>query len=134
MSFKKLITIVLCAAAAVGAGCASASSKQPPLSRKGDVVAQGTGPLSFRSPERGMVSVYDVTINTVVHSSGLQPGDVIATSPVNGIITVSEPGRAGTQTVYSGLNKSHQYEIWFIPARGGQITYTTAPVAGQPAR
>jgi hypothetical protein len=130
--FKKLITIAIVAASLTG--CASSQSKQPPLSRKGDVVAQGTGPLSFRSPERGMVSVYDVTINTVVHSSGLQPGDVLATNPPAGIITVSEPGRAGTQTVYSGMNKSHQYEIWFIPARGGQMTYTTAPVAGQPAR
>jgi hypothetical protein len=106
------------------AGCA-ARPKAPPIARRGDVVAQGTGPLSFRAPDRGLVSVYDVATNTVIHSSGVTPGSVLTVNTNTGGITVSDPG-GGTQNVYQGLNKSHRYEIWFIPAqsaRGG----TTRP-------
>ena len=37
------------------------------------------------------------------------------------VAKVTDPG-GGTQTVYQGLNKSHRYEIWFIPAQGGTTT------------
>ncbi|MEA2734052.1 MAG: hypothetical protein QOE14_503 [Humisphaera sp.] len=112
----KRITLMIVAATLV-AGC-TMQSKQPPLSRRGEVVAQGTGPLSFRAPERGLVSVYDVATNTVIHSSGVSPGSVLMVNTTTGNIAVSDPG-GGTQTVYQGLNKSHRYEIWFIPAQGG---------------
>ena len=112
MSNKLLILIV----AATLAGCA-AQPKQPPLTRRGDVVAQGTGPLSFKAPDRGLVSVYDVATNTVISSSGVTSGSVLTVATNTGNITISEPG-GGTQTVYQGLNKSHRYEIWFIAAQG----------------
>ena len=124
MSKKLLILIV----AATLAGC-GAQPKQPPLTRRGDVVAQGTGPLSFRAPDRGLVSVYDVATNTIIHTSGVTAGSVLTVNTNSGNITVSEPG-GGTQTVYQGLNKSHRYEVWFIPAQGGggttRATATTA--------
>jgi hypothetical protein len=120
---KKLFILIVVAALA---GCA-AQPKQPPLTRRGDVVAQGTGPLSFRAPDRGLVSVYDVATNTVIHSSGVTSGAVLTVNTTSGNITVSEPG-GGTQTVYQGLNKSHRYEMWFIPAQGGGTT-TTKPSA-----
>ena len=120
---KKLFILIVAAALA---GCA-AQPKQPPLTRRGDVVAQGTGPLSFRAPDRGLVSVYDVATNTVIHASGVTSGAVLTVNTTSGNITVSEPG-GGTQTVYQGLNKSHRYEMWFIPAQGGGTT-TTKPSA-----
>src|SRR3712207_1286854 len=58
------------------AGCAT-QSKAPPIAPKGEVVAQGTGPLSFRAAERGQVSVYDVDTRTVIHASGVGPGSVL---------------------------------------------------------
>jgi hypothetical protein len=117
----KKFTILLLAAAL--AGCAS-NNKQP-VPRRGEVVAQGTGTLSFRAPDRGLVSVYDVNNDAIIHTSGVGPNSVIALNPSTGNITMTDSDHAGTQNVYSGLNKSHRYEIWFIPARGG--TYTTAP-------
>ena len=120
MSNKLLILIV----AATLAGCA-AQPKQPPLTRRGDVVAQGTGPLSFKAPDRGLVSVYDVATNTVIHSSGVTTGSILTVNTNTGGITISEPG-GGTQNVYQGLNKSHRYEIWFIPAQGGTTTRSAA--------
>ena len=120
MSGKLLILLV----AATLAGC-GAQPKQPPLTRRGDVVAQGTGPLSFRAPDRGLVSVYDVATNTVIHSSGVTTGSILTVNTNTGGITISEPG-GGTQNVYQGLNKSHRYEIWFIPAQGGTTTRSSA--------
>ena len=120
--------------AASSAARAQAARATPPLSRRGEVVAQGTGPLSFRAPDRGLVSVYDVATNTIIHSSGVTPGSVLTVNTNSGNITVSDPG-GGTQTVYQGLNKSHRYEIWFIPAHaahGGttRTAYSTAREQG----
>ena len=117
---SKILLILIVAATL--AGCAT-QPKQPPLSRRGEVGAQGTGPLSFRAPDRGLVSVYDVATNTIIHSSGVTPGSVLTVNTNSGNITVSDPG-GGTQNVYSGLNKSHRYEIWFIPAQGGTTRAT----------
>lgn len=111
---------ILFVAATLLAGC-QAQPKQPPLSRRGEVVAQGTGPLSFRAPDRGLVSVFDVATNTIIHSSGVTPGSVLTVNTNSGNITISDPG-GGTQQVYQGLNKSHRYEIWFIPAQGAGPT------------
>ncbi len=105
-------------------GC-GAQPKQPPLTRRGDVVAQGTGPLSFRAPDRGLVSVYDVATNTIINTSGVTAASVLTVNTNSGNITVTEPG-GGTQTVYQGLNKSHRYEIWFIPAQGSGTTRASA--------
>ena len=113
--------ILTLAALALAGGCAT-GPKRAPISPRGDGVAQGTGPLSFRASERGMVSVYDANTNTVVHASGLTPGSVIMTNPAVGNISVTDSG-AGTQTVYSGLNKSHRYQVWFIPAHSVGTTY-----------
>ena len=112
-----VLAFILFGAATLATGC-HAQPKQPPLSRRGEVVAQGTGPLSFRAPDRGLVSVYNVATNTIIHSSGVTPGSVLTVNTNTGNITVSDPG-GGTQNVYQGLNKSHRYEIWFIPAQGG---------------
>ena len=120
MSRNLLILLV----AATLAGCGT-QPKQPPLTRRGEVVAQGTGPLSFRAPDRGLVSVYDVATNTVIHSSGVTTGSILTVNTNTGGITISEPG-GGTQNVYQGLNKSHRYEIWFIPAQGGTTTRSAA--------
>ena len=118
---KKLVILIVAAALA---GCV-AQPKQPPITRRGEVVAQGTGPLSFRAPDRGLVSVYDVATNTVIHSSGVTTGSILTVNTNTGGITISEPG-GGTQNVYQGLNKSHRYEIWFIPAQGGTTTRSAA--------
>jgi hypothetical protein len=121
----KKLSIVMIAATLLAAGCAT-RPKAPPITRRGDVVAQGAGPLSFRAPDRGLVSVYDVATNTVIHSSGVTPGAVLTVNTNTGNITVSDPG-GGTQSVYSGLIKSHRYEIWFIPAQPAQGGTTTRP-------
>ena len=123
MSNKLLILIV----AATLAGCA-AQPTQPPLTRRGDVVAQGTGPLSFKAPDRGLVSVYDVATNTIIHTSGVTTGALLTVNTNTGSITVAEPG-GGTQTVYQGLNKSHRYEIWYIAAQGGTTRSSSATSA-----
>src|SRR5688500_17011391 len=115
---KQLFMLMI--AATVIVGCAP-RAKTPPLTRRGDVMAQGTGPLSFRAPDRGLVSVYDVATNTIIHSSGVTPGSVLTVNTNSGAISISDPG-GGTQNVYQGLNKSHRYEIWFIPAHGAPTT------------
>jgi hypothetical protein len=119
---KPFFVLMLAAIALAGGGCAS-GPKTPPLSPKGEVVAQGSGPLSFRASERGMVSVYDVNMNTVVHAGGMMPGSLIMTNPAAGNISVTDSGSTATQNVYSGLNRSHRYEVWFIPATGAATTY-----------
>lgn len=102
-------------------GCSIQSKKQPPIPRRGEVVAQGVGTLSFRAPGRGLVSVYDVETNSVIHSSAVTEGSVVRVTPSTGMITATDAASGGTQNVYSGLNKSHRYEMWFIPT-GHSVT------------
>jgi len=110
------------------AGCAS-TPKQV-IQPRGDVVAQGTGQLSFRAPGPGLVSVYDVNDNSVISSSAVDSGSVVSLNPAAGNITVTDVSHAGTQVVHTGINKSHQYEMWFISR-----TYTPLNAAAtQPLR
>jgi hypothetical protein len=113
----KISTTLLLLATLVG--CA-AQNKQP-VPRRGEVVAQGTGPLSFRAPGAGLVSVYDVNTNSVIHSSAVKEGTVVLLNPQAGNITVTDP-----EVVHTGVNKSHVYEMWFIPSRGHLGTDTSA--------
>src|SRR5438445_368598 len=101
-------------------GCVSQPKETIP--RRGEVVAQGTGQLSFRAPDTGLVSVYDVNTDSIIHSSAVGRGSVIAVNPQAGNITVTDPDRAGTEIVHTGVERSHRYEMWFIPVGGG--TYT----------
>src|SRR5688500_2534401 len=110
-----ILLLMTATSLAISTGCASPSSKNP-IPRRGDVVAQGTGTLSFRAPAAGLASVYDVNSNSVIHSSAVKEGTVIALNPQAGNITVTDADRAGSQVVHSGVSKSHRYEIWFIPA------------------
>jgi hypothetical protein len=122
MAFTGVGVIVLAAALC---GCASSPARMP-IPRRGEVVAQGVGTLSFRSPDVGLVSVYDVNSDSVIHSGAVVKGSVVSLNPQAGNITVTDADRAGSQIVHTGLEKSHRYELWFIPVRGG--TYTaTAP-------
>ena len=113
---SRYILIIILTAAMTSLGCAS--SRTPVIPRRGDVVAQGTGPLSFRAPGRGLVSVYDVNTNSVIHSSAVNDGTLVALNPQAGNVSVTDADRAGTQIVHSGLSKSHRYEMWFIPSAG----------------
>jgi hypothetical protein len=123
------ITILLLLIAMMAIGCASKPKEVIP--RRGEVVAQGTGPLSFRAPAVGLVSVYDVKSNSVINSSAVKEGTVVAVNPQAGNITVTDPDRAGTQIVHTGVSKSHPYEMWFIAQRGQlgyETTTTTRPI------
>lgn len=108
------------------AGCASAPKQV--IEPKGDVVAQGIGQLSFRAPGPGLVSIYDVSDNSVISSTAVDSGSVVSLNPAAGNITVTDVSHAGTQVVHTGINKSHQYELWFISR-----TYNPS-VATQPLR
>lgn len=118
------ISIILCIVlGAVLTGCATA--KRATVSRRGEVVAQGTGTtLSFRSPDAGLVSAYDETADSVIHSGAVVKGSVVALNPQAGTITVTDADRAGTQVVHTGLDKTHRYELWYIPITGGTYTST----------
>jgi hypothetical protein len=119
--------LLLTLSVAAFAGCASPASKNP-IPRRGDVVAQGTGTLSFRAPAAGLASVYDINSNSVIHSSAVKEGTVVALNPQAGNITVTDADRAGSQVVHSGVSKSHRYEIWFIPSHQmGSNRPATAP-------
>ena len=110
------------------AGCASAPKQV--IEPKGDVVAQGVGQLSFRSPGSGLVSVYDVNENSVISSTAVESGSVVSLNPAAGNVTVTDVSHAGTQVVHTGISKSHQYELWFISR-----TYTPLNAAAtQPLR
>ena len=110
---KQLLILSLTTLIAFAAGCTATPKKTIP--RRGEVVAQGAKQtLSFRAPARGLVSIYDVSDDSVVHTSGVDKEAVIAVNPNIGTVTVTDASRAGTQTVHSGLIKSHRYEIWFI--------------------
>jgi len=95
------------------------------IPHRGEVVAQGSGELSFRAPGPGLVSVYDVSTDSIIHSSAVVRGSVIAINPQAGSITVTDADRSGTQIVHTGVNKSHRYELWFIPVQGGTYTATS---------
>lgn len=99
-------------------GCASSASKEP-IPRRGEVVTQGIGSLSFRAPGTGLLSVYDVNTNSVIHSSAVREGSVVAINPKVGNITVTDGDRAASQIVHTGLSRSHKYEMWFIATRPG---------------
>ena len=111
------------------AGCSALSQRQT-IPRRGEVVAQGVGQLSFRAPEAGLVSVYEVNTDSVIHSSAVSRGSVVAVNPQAGNITVTDPDRTGTEIVHTGVNKSHRYEMWFIPVQGGTYTATRPSVSG----
>jgi hypothetical protein len=113
MNMLKTLSILLLSAALIGC----AHSNEPRIASRGDVVAQGTGQLSFRSPGPGLVSVYDVNDNSVINSSAVDADSVVSINPVAGNITVTDATRAGTQIVHTGVNRSHRYEVWFIPQR-----------------
>ena len=104
------------------AGCASTPKVTIP--HRGETVAQGAGQLSFRAPEAGLVSVYDVNTDSVIHSSAVTRGSVVSVNPQAGNVTVTDPDRAGTQIVNTGVNKSDRHELWFIPVQGGTYTST----------
>src|SRR5436305_663795 len=95
-------------------GC-MADKPMPAIPHRGDVVAEGTVMLSFRAPGPGLVSVYDANTNSVVQSTAVEQGSVVAVNPLPGNITVTDANRNGTQIVHTEVNKSHRYEMWFIP-------------------
>jgi hypothetical protein len=133
MSKKHLLVLFL--SGSLLGGCAG-MSKQPRIPSHGDVVAQGVGQLSFRSPGPGLVSVYDATDNSVINSSAVEAGSVVSINPVAMNITVTDAARAGTQIVHTGVSKSHRYEMWFIPQQqvdAGELRQqpTTTTVPGQ---
>ena len=103
------------------AGCVSHSQPEPPIPHRGDIVAQGSGQLSYRAQAPGLVSVYDVSANSVISSTAVNEGSVVSVNPSSGTITVTDANRAGTQILHTGVSKSHRYELWFIP----QSTATT---------
>jgi hypothetical protein len=96
-------------------GCASWGKPHQRIPARGNIVTQGVGPHSFRAPGPGLVSVYDVNMDSIVNSSAVEAGSVVSLNPVAGNITVTDSSRAGTQIVNSGVSKSHHYEMWFIP-------------------
>ena len=126
---SKTLPILLLSAAL--AGCVSHSA--PPIPSRGDVVAQGTGQLSFRAPGPGLVSVYDVNDNSIVNTSAVDGGSVVSINPTAMNITVTDASRAGTQIVNTGVNKSHRYEMWFIPQRMVEEGALRRPTATMPA-
>lgn len=104
-------------------GCAA--KPKAPIPKRGEVVALGTGTtLSFRSPDAGLVSAYDENEDSIIHTGAVVKGSVVALNPQAGTITVTDADRAGTQVVHTGLDKSHRYELWFIPITGGTYTST----------
>ena len=95
-------------------GCA-ADNKQPVVHR-GDTMAEGVETqLSVRAPAMGMVSVYDDTARSLVHSGVVGPGTVVNLNPLTGTISVTDFQSNGTQVVYTAVNKSHHYTMTFIP-------------------
>jgi hypothetical protein len=94
---------------------------EPPIPHRGDIVAQGSGQLSYRAQAPGLVSIYDVSANAVISSTAVNEGSVVAINPSATNVTVTDANRAGTQVIHSGVSKSHRYELWFIP----QSTSTT---------
>jgi hypothetical protein len=107
-------------------GCAASAPKNP-IPRRGDVVAEGVGVLSFRAPGQGLLSVYDINSNSVIHSSAVKEGSLVSLNPQAGTISVTDADRAGTQIVHTGLSRSHRYEMWFISSHHGAGTgYSTS--------
>src|SRR5215212_6602733 len=107
-------------------GCA-ANNKQPIIHR-GDIMAEGVNTqLSVRAPAMGMVSIYDDTTRSLVHSGVVGPGTVVNLNPVTGTVSVTDFQSNGTQVVYTAVNKSHRYTMTFIPQGGseGQASPTT---------
>ena len=115
--------IIILALSTTLVGCVSSSKSTPVIPRRGEMVAQGTGVLSFRSPAKGLVSVYDINTNSIVHSSAVGDGTLVTLNPQAGNISVTDAKAAGTQVVHTGVNKSHRYEMWFIPAGASTQTW-----------
>ena len=128
MTMRPVIYVFV--AALLGAGCMS--TPKNPIPHRGEVVAQGSGQLSFRAPEPGLVSIYDVSTDSVIHSTAVIKGSVVSVNPQAANVTVTDADRAGTEIVNTGVNKSHRYEMWFIPVTGGTYTATSPSPSAQP--
>ena len=123
----KLPLLLLICLILLAGGCVTESKPVQTVPRRGEVVAQGTGMLSFRAPGPGLVSVYDLNTNSVVESTAVGERSVVLVNPQAGNITVSDADRNGTQIVHTDINKSHRYEMWFIP-RSSMDAAATQPL------
>jgi hypothetical protein len=129
MAMRPLIYIF--ALVLLGGGCMS--TPKNPIPRRGEVVAQGAGQLSFRAPAAGLVSVYDVNTDSVILSTAVVRGSVVLVNPQAGNVTVTDADRSGTEIVNTGINKSNRYEMWFIPVTGGTYTATSPSQSPPPS-
>jgi hypothetical protein len=113
-----LLAVLLAASLA---GCA-ANSKMP-IPHRGDTMAEGANTqLSVRAPSMGLVSVYDDTSRSLVHSGVVGPGTIVNLNPVTGTISVTDFQANGSQVVYTAVNRSHHYVMTFIPQDTGEST------------
>ena len=110
----KRCSVIILVFASITIGCAGASKKTPTVPRKGVVVAEGKGQLSFRALGDGLLSIYDIKSDSIIHSSAVKENDVVTLDPDLKKITIAESGR-GPQTVHTDVSASRRYEFWFIP-------------------
>ncbi len=105
-------------------GCEVNSQPEAMIPHRGDIVAQGSGQLSYRAQASGLVSVYDVKANSVISSTAVYEGSIVLLNPQAGDIAVTDANRAGTQIIHTGITKSHRYELWFIPQAGATTRWS----------
>jgi len=113
-------------------GCAA--NPKTPILHRGDTMAEGANvQLSVRAPAMGMVSIYDDTSGSLVHSGVVGPGTVVNLNPVTGTISVTDFQSNGTQVVYTAVDKTHHYVMTFIP-QGGESSSSPGTTGGPTTR
>ncbi len=113
------ISLLIALALITGCGALGGSEKQI-IPHRGDLMAIGTGQLSFRAPSQGLASIYDVKSNMLIHTSAVGAGSVITINPPAGNITVTDADRSATQVVYTAIKLGREYEMTFLPTRAGE--------------
>jgi hypothetical protein len=112
----RFIQLILCVLYLTGAAIGCAATDKTPIAYRGDIMAEGSNTqLSVRAPAMGLVSVYDDTARSLVHSGVVGPGTVVNLNPTTGTISVTDFQSTGTQVVYTAVNQSHHYTMTFIP-------------------
>ena len=89
------------------AGC-SVEARPPGVTANSEKVLSGAGDLSYTSPSRGTVYVFDETTDKMVYSGRVNSGDKVRVDAGDGDIELN-----GNNAVENVVISGRKYEVWF---------------------
>lgn len=79
-----------------------------PIPMESKMVQEGKGALTWKTPESGVVYVYDLNIHRVLYSQRIEKGQTFAVDPARNQMTLDGRTVNGPK-----LNKEHNHRIYF---------------------